>query len=49
MPIFFGGVLLALGRDEHAQSVRWLALVGALASFLVTLPKTGPQERMRLG
>ncbi|NBX55358.1 MAG: NADH-quinone oxidoreductase subunit M [Betaproteobacteria bacterium] len=38
MPIFFGGVLLALGRDEHAQSVRWLALVGALASFLVTLP-----------
>ena len=38
MPIAFGVVLLALGRDEHAKAVRWLALVGALASFLVTLP-----------
>ena len=38
MPIAFGVILLALGRDEHAGVVRWLALVGALASFLVTLP-----------
>jgi NADH-quinone oxidoreductase subunit M len=38
MPIAFGGVLLALGRDEHARVVRWVALVGALLSFLVTLP-----------
>ena len=38
MPIAFGVVLLALGRDEYAKAVRWLALVGALASFLVTLP-----------
>jgi len=38
MPIAFGVVLLALGRDEHAKAVRWLALVGAVASFLVTLP-----------
>ncbi|MDF1483970.1 NADH-quinone oxidoreductase subunit M [Ramlibacter sp. H39-3-26] len=37
-PIFFGVVLLALGRDEHAGVVRWLALVGALAGLLVTLP-----------
>ena len=37
-PIAFGVVLLALGRDEQAQAVRWLALVGALASFLVTIP-----------
>jgi NADH-quinone oxidoreductase subunit M len=37
-PILFGLVLLALGRDEHAVVVRWLALVGALVSFLVTLP-----------
>jgi NADH-quinone oxidoreductase subunit M len=37
-PILFGVVLLALGRDEHAGAVRWLALVGAVASFLVTLP-----------
>ncbi len=38
MPIAFGVVLLALGRDEQAGVVRWLALVGALASFLITLP-----------
>jgi NADH-quinone oxidoreductase subunit M len=37
-PIFFGIVLLALGRDEQARSVRWLALVGSVISFLVTLP-----------
>ncbi|MEY2809283.1 MAG: hypothetical protein RLZ66_794 [Pseudomonadota bacterium] len=37
-PIVFGAVLLALGRDEHAKAVRWLALIGSLVSFLVTLP-----------
>ena len=37
-PIFFGVVLLALGRDEQAGAVRWLALIGAVVSFLVTLP-----------
>ena len=37
-PIVFGAVLLALGRDEQARSVRWVALIGAVASFLVTLP-----------
>ncbi|MBX3586815.1 MAG: NADH-quinone oxidoreductase subunit M [Ramlibacter sp.] len=37
-PIFFGVVLLALGRDEHAKAVRWFALVGAVVSLLVTLP-----------
>ena len=37
-PIFFGAVLLALGRDEHANAVRWIAFIGALAGFLVTLP-----------
>jgi NADH-quinone oxidoreductase subunit M len=37
-PIFFGTVLLALGRDEQARSVRWLALIGSVVSFLVTLP-----------
>ena len=37
-PIIFGVVLLALGRDDQARSVRWVALIGALASFLVTLP-----------
>jgi NADH-quinone oxidoreductase subunit M len=38
MPVFFGLVLLALGRDEHANAVRWIALVGALASLAVTVP-----------
>ena len=40
-PILFGVVLLALGRDEQARAVRWIALIGALASFLVTLPLYG--------
>lgn len=37
-PIFFGVVLLALGRDDQTKAVRWFALVGALVSFLLTLP-----------
>lgn len=37
-PIAFGVVLLALGRDDQARSARWFALIGALISFLVTLP-----------
>ena len=37
-PIAFGAVLLALGRDGHAKAVRWFALVGALVSFLLTIP-----------
>ena len=37
-PIIFGVVLLAFGRDEQARSVRWIALMGAIVSFLVTLP-----------
>ena len=40
-PILFGAVLLALGRDEHVRAVRWIALVGAVISFLVTLPLYG--------
>ena len=40
-PIVVGGLLLALGRDEHAKAVRWLALLGALISFLITLPLYG--------
>jgi NADH-quinone oxidoreductase subunit M len=40
-PIVFGCILLALGRDDQARTVRWIALIGALASFLVTLPLYG--------
>ncbi len=38
IPIAFGAILLALGRDEHAKSVRWIALIGAVISFMVTIP-----------
>lgn len=38
VPIAFGVLLLALGRDNQARTVRWVALIGALVSFLVTLP-----------
>jgi NADH-quinone oxidoreductase subunit M len=38
MPIVAGTVLLAIGRDEQAHSVRWMALIASVASFLVTLP-----------
>ena len=38
MPIAIGVVLLAFGRDSQAGAVRWFALLGSIASFLVTLP-----------
>jgi len=38
LPILAGVVLLAMGRDDNARAVRWMSLVFALASFLVTLP-----------
>ena len=38
LPVAVGVLLLAAGRDEHANAVRWAALLGALAAFLVTIP-----------
>ncbi|RYF41561.1 MAG: NADH-quinone oxidoreductase subunit M, partial [Comamonadaceae bacterium] len=38
MPIAFGVLLLAIGRDDRANMVRWIALVGSILSFLVTIP-----------
>jgi NADH-quinone oxidoreductase subunit M len=38
VPVFFGIVLLAFGRDEHANAVRWIALIGALLGLAVTVP-----------
>ncbi|MFN9194832.1 MAG: proton-conducting transporter membrane subunit, partial [Pseudomonadota bacterium] len=38
LPVAFGALLLAVGRDENAGVVRAMALVGAVASFVVTLP-----------
>ncbi|MES2130525.1 MAG: NADH-quinone oxidoreductase subunit M [Pseudomonadota bacterium] len=38
VPILFGMLVLALGRDEKAGFTRVLSLIGAVVSFLVTLP-----------
>ncbi len=38
LPVAFGTLLLALGRDQNAGTVRAIALVGALVSFVATLP-----------
>src|SRR5947207_11005653 len=38
VPIVAGLVALAIGRDREPAPVRWVALVGALAGFLVTIP-----------
>jgi len=38
LPIAFGVLLLAIGNDRNATVVRRVALVGALASFAVTIP-----------
>ncbi len=37
-PIFFGALLLLFRRDDQAPMVRWIALIGALASLAVTVP-----------
>ncbi len=38
VPIAFGILLLAFGRDDQAKTVRWIALIGALLGLLVTVP-----------
>lgn len=38
VPIIFGLIILIVGRDENPSFTRWLALAGAVISFLVTLP-----------
>jgi len=38
VPIVAGVLVLALNRERDAQAARWLALVGALAGFAVTIP-----------
>lgn len=38
IPIAFGVLLLALGRDDQAKTVRWFALLGSVISLLLTLP-----------
>jgi NADH-quinone oxidoreductase subunit M len=38
VPIVAGVLVLALSRDQDAPAARWLALVGAVAGFAVTIP-----------
>src|SRR5690606_31128681 len=37
-PIVFGLLVLALGRDSNPGMARAISLVGAIVSFLVTIP-----------
>ena len=38
MPILFGVVVLVVGSDRNPGRARWLALIGSVLSFLVTIP-----------
>ncbi|CAM2192277.1 NADH-quinone oxidoreductase subunit M [Paraburkholderia sp. A1RI_3L] len=38
MPIVFGLVILAIGSDKNPGPARWIALVGSILSFIVTIP-----------
>jgi NADH-quinone oxidoreductase subunit M len=38
VPIVAGGLVLAMGNDDRPTFTRWLALLGAVAGLLVTLP-----------
>ncbi|MCQ8897220.1 NADH-quinone oxidoreductase subunit M [Limnobacter humi] len=38
MPIVFGVLIMAVGNDKNAGSVRGFALLGSVLSFLVTIP-----------
>jgi len=38
VPIVAGLAVLAVGRDRDAGAARWIALTGAIAGFLLTLP-----------
>ena len=38
LPIAFGALLLAIGRDSNPGMARAVALLGAVLSFVVTIP-----------
>jgi NADH-quinone oxidoreductase subunit M len=38
IPVAAGAVVLAMGGDRHANTQRWIAFVGAVLGFLVTIP-----------
>ena len=37
-PIVIGALLLLFGKDSQVNLARWIALLGSIVSFLVTLP-----------
>ncbi|MDF7675271.1 NADH-quinone oxidoreductase subunit M [Neisseriaceae bacterium ESL0693] len=49
LPIVAGIAVLATGSDKHAGTARVLALIGALASFLITLPLFSEFDRLNGG
>src|SRR6201982_2058096 len=38
MPIVFGLIVLAVGSDRNPAPARWIALIGSILSFIVTIP-----------
>ncbi len=38
IPVAFGALLLAIGRQENANASRWMALIGSIIGFAVTIP-----------
>jgi NADH-quinone oxidoreductase subunit M len=38
IPVAFGVLLLAVGRQENPMAARWIALIGAILGFAVTIP-----------
>lgn len=38
IPVAFGILLLAIGRQENATVTKWVALIGAIIGFAVTIP-----------
>ena len=38
LPIIFGMIVLAIGRDKNPGLTRWVTLIGSIISFLVTIP-----------
>ncbi|WP_425468675.1 NADH-quinone oxidoreductase subunit M [Pigmentiphaga aceris] len=38
VPIAFGALLLAIGNERNASTMRWIALIGSIVSFLITIP-----------
>ena len=49
IPVIAGVVVLATGSDKNAPLARWLALVGALLGFLITIPLYTGFDRLNGG